>query len=91
MLVVKVELHSAITGVVSTLATLAIANDGRGTETKGDYDGWAFPKQPGSRPVDFTRPLPKPFKRGRVEGHPRLSQHVWHLVAKMLNNMGYGG
>lgn len=29
-------------------------------------------------------------RKGRVLGHPRLSQHVWHLVAKALSGMGYG-
>ena len=36
MIVVRVELHSAITGQVSELARMNIANIG-GTQTKGDY------------------------------------------------------
>lgn len=29
-------------------------------------------------------------RQGKVERHPRLSEHVWHLVAKSLTAVGYG-
>ena len=28
-------------------------------------------------------------KKGRVENYPRLDLHVWNLVARMLQTMGY--
>lgn len=38
MLVVKVELHSSITGEITELARLIIANDGTGDVKKGNYN-----------------------------------------------------
>lgn len=38
MILVKIELHSAVTGNVSSLGTLVIANDGTGNQNIGNYD-----------------------------------------------------
>lgn len=83
MIVVKVELHSAVTGKVTELARMIIANVG-GTSTRGDY-----------RCVSFTgrskEALDKqvPNRTGSVKNYPRLSLHVWHLVSRALTSMGY--
>lgn len=84
MIVVRVELHSAITHKVTELARMHICNVG-GTATKGDYT------------VDVLRGRDKETldrmtvqKRGAVRGHARLAEHVWNLVAKALVNTGYG-
>lgn len=81
MIVVRVELHSAKTGEVKELARMHIANTGQHTDPKlGDYLGQVL------RAPAFD----KSSRYGVVEKHRRLTLTVWHLVAKMLINMGYG-
>lgn len=84
MIIVRVELHSAITGKVTEIARAIIANKG-GTKERGDYDVATFR----GRSAEQLNGL-QIQRRGKVEGHPRLSQHVWNLVAKALTGMGYG-
>lgn len=84
MIVVRVELHSAITGAVTELARAHICNAGDSGKLR-DY---------------FVRTLRGRSKaaldrgdvqrRGKVEQHPSEAVHVWHLVAKALAAMGYG-
>lgn len=79
MITITVELRSAITGKVTTLAKMDIHNDGSGTENIGNYGG---------------RILRKPkfntiTREGYVQNHPRKTKTVWHLICKMLNNMEY--
>ena len=83
MIVVRVELHSAITGKLTELARMRICNIG-GTKTRGDYS------------VEVLRGRDKEtldagtvLKAAEVLNHPRLSQHVWNLVAKALASAGY--
>ena len=81
MIVVRVELWSARTGKVSTLGVMKIANDG--TEGNGDhgcYDGKVM------RKPEFTDAT----RRGRLVHWPRRSKTIWHMVAAMLESMGYG-
>lgn len=84
MIVVRVELHSAVTGKVTELARAHIANIG-GTNTLGDY---SITTLRGRSAADLDRRVPQ--RSGKVSGHPRLSEHVWHLVAKALTSVGYG-
>lgn len=84
MIIVRFELHSAITGHVTELARMRICNTGEGTATKGNYVGETFIGR--SREVlDVGRVS----KEGRVENYPRQALHVWNLVARMLTSMGY--
>lgn len=39
MLLVRVELHSAITGEVTEIARMVIANEGGGTKERANYTG----------------------------------------------------
>lgn len=90
MLVVTVELRSAIDGHREVLGEVVIANDGTGTHRKGNYKAVAVRKgrkQPlglsvsvGSK--DVTR-------QTEVKGYNRISEPVWNLVAKCLKGMGY--
>lgn len=85
MIVIRVELWSAITGDKTEIARMHICNEG-GTENIGNY---ACRTLRGRSTADLNK---NQFQRkGRVLGHPRLSQHVWNLVAKALTSMGYGG
>lgn len=79
MIVIKVELHSAITKKVTELARMYIANDGTGSSTFGNYKGQTLRK-----PL-FTSAL----KHGKVEHYHRQKESVWQLIARMLSDMGY--
>lgn len=89
MIVVRVELHSAITGEVSELARAVICNEGiNDTGSKGDYgvyicrgrDKEALNKSWLNR--TFT-------KTAKVIGHARQAEHVLNLVSKALIAAGY--
>lgn len=83
MIIVRVELHSAITGNTTELARMDLCNIG-GTRNSGDYDVKVM------RGRDREKLSKRTAQReGRVLGHPRLSQHVWHLVAKALKACNY--
>ena len=89
MIVVRVELHSAITGKVEELARMVINKTG-GTHTIRDYRARALRGRSRAaldRAWDFQL---KPTREGHVYGHSRLALHVWHLVAKALSSMEYG-
>ena len=77
MIVIRVELHSAITGKVTTLGKAVICNDGTGTRTRGNYT-MALSGKDG-----------KPMKHAQITNWPRLSKHVWALIARMLGEI-YG-
>lgn len=84
MLIVRVELVSAITGKVTEIAKMRIANTGTGTPERGIYTGAAVKK---GSPIPY---LPKHVMRyGEVFDYPRKSTHVWNLVARMLKAMEY--
>lgn len=84
MIVVRVELHSAVTGKVTELGRMHIANDGTGTASKGHYDGYTI-RGRSREALDVGVPQ----RRARVENYSRESQHVWNLVSLMLKAMGY--
>lgn len=76
MIVVKIELHSAITGEVSELGRLHIVNDGTGTPTRGNYY------------VDKIGKRRRLLKTARVENHPRKSHTVFRLLRRALEALG---
>lgn len=83
MIVVRVELHSAITREVTEIARMHISNIG-GTEQHGDYIGLVY------RGRDKKALDQKVVnKSSHVLGYSRLNLHVWNLVARMLNKMEY--
>lgn len=87
MIVVRVELWSAIDGRKTELARMHIANDGRatiGNPRLGDYQGETFIGRDRTA-LDKGRVS----KRGTVRGWRRHDFHVWNLVAAMLADMGY--
>jgi hypothetical protein len=79
MIVVKVELHSAITHRMTELGRLVIANDGTGTFATGNYDAFL-----GKKGADNAEVLRRPQRTGRIEKHARNSYSVWVLVLKAL-------
>lgn len=88
MIVVKVELWSAIDGQKSELARMTIDNTG-GTTQLGDYRVRTLR---GRSEEQLHRALicNTVQREGKVLKHPRLREHVWNLVAKALTNTGYG-
>lgn len=93
MLVVKVELYSAVTGSQTELARMVIDNVG-GTLTLGDYNVRTM-RGRSKKSLDASmrailQGQARPVKSGKVNAHPRLREHVWNLVAKGLFSMGYG-
>lgn len=72
MIVIKVELHSAITKQVTHLGTMHISNDGTGDMKYGNY---------------WIGLITKNFKVGRaayVKKHNRAGLSVWVLIAKAI-------
>lgn len=85
MIIVRVELHSAVTRKVTELARMHICNEG-GTNTRGDYSVTTLRGRDAEALDKHT-----PQRTGHVRNYPRLSIHVWHLVARALVAMNYAG
>lgn len=81
MIVVKGELHSAITGNVTELGRAIIANTG-GTLDRGDYTTKVARKGC----TDNRTLWEKPLREGEVTNYPRLSYSVWRLVIRALKS-----
>lgn len=89
MLIIRVELHSAITGKVTEIARMLLWNDGTGDVKKGSYMGKVVK---GTTDIGMSaRDIydKRPFRSGSVKDYPRTRLHVWNLVARMLGSMGY--
>lgn len=87
MIVVRVELWSAIDGSKTELARMHISNDGEASTTNprlGTYVGESFV----GRNAD-TLNKRRVSKRGRVVNWRRADFHIWNLVRRMLTEMGY--
>jgi hypothetical protein len=82
MIVVKIELHSALTKQVTLLGEAIIANDGTSEQhSRGHYDVMIGGKRDaGNLPAIYHTPL----RRGRVSDYPRLSYNVWRLVLRAI-------
>lgn len=85
MIVVRVELHSAITGRATEFARMIIANDGSGTGPIGHY--LATTLRGRSREALDRRVVQR---SAGIRDWPRQRLHVWNLVATALTAMGYG-
>jgi hypothetical protein len=75
MILVKIELHSAVTGKITEIGRMKIVNIG-GTTTRGNY--LAHIMRRGT--------LTKPSKTVNIENYPRLSYSVWELVRRVLES-----
>lgn len=85
MIIVRVELHSAITNQITELARMCIANNGTGDAKTSNYDGVTF-RGRNKETLDKQSIVHK----GEVKGYNRQQLHVWNLVAQMLRAMNYG-
>lgn len=84
MIIVRVELLSAITGKTTELARMTISNDGNGGAERGDYDVRVLH---GRSKEGLDKGIVQ--RRGRVENYPRLALHVWNLVKRALDACDY--
>lgn len=87
MIVVKVELWSAITGRKTELARMEIVNDGElsvQNRSRGDY---AVRALKGRSTEDLDKRVVQ--RESKVLNYPRLAVHVWNLVRRALDSMGY--
>jgi hypothetical protein len=86
MIVVKVELHSAVTKKVSLLYQMIIANDGTNQDpARGNYDVVV-----GRKSQKTLRQIwAEGARRGRVEEYPRQSAHMLNLVSRALTALGF--
>ena len=85
MLVVKVELHSAITGEVTMLRQMLIANDATSSDPEiGNY----VVRLGKAKQTDIKDTWENPRKTGEVKGHRRQGLDVWSLVRKAIEEVG---
>lgn len=80
MIVVKIELHSAVTKKITTLGSMIISNVGVNGK-KADYD-----VRVGRKPdaENIRKVYADPLRTGSVKNYPRLSYNVWRLVVRSL-------
>ncbi len=77
MIIVTIELQSAITNKRSKLGVMHICNDGTGTTKLGNYFAHVMRKGGAWN---------KPQRLGKVYDYPRASYSVWRLVMRALKD-----
>jgi hypothetical protein len=89
MIIVRVELWSARTGKVTELARMGIDNVG-GTHDLRDYRVRTWR---GRDSATLTKSMRNETvtRQGEVKQHPSPKLHVWYLVGKALEKLGYAG
>lgn len=79
-----------------TLGEMVIANDGSGSQTKGNYKVWHKTdpeklldnvKDPGESLL--LRAWLGKMKPDRVENYPRKAVTIWHLIRKAIESAGF--
>lgn len=79
MIVVRVELHSAVTRQVTEIGRMTICNDGTGSVSRGNYEA-----------VVLRRPaFGAATRRAAVRNHARQAEPIWSLIGKALVALGY--
>lgn len=79
MIIVKVELWSAITGKITEIGRMRISNEGTSSNPRrGDYKVKLMRRGNGT----------KVQREGEVKNHARLSKSIWTLVSKALASVG---
>lgn len=78
MIIVKVELHSAITNNITLLGVLKICNDGTSNiKERGNYDVYMYRKNN----------LNQVLRQGKVTNYPRLSYSIFKLVCRAIKSI----
>lgn len=76
MLVIKLELHSAVTGLVTELGRLDIINDGTGSDALGNYEYTLLGKDASGKRYSHS---------GDIRHWPRRTNSAWALVKHALS------
>jgi hypothetical protein len=87
MIIVRVELYSAVTGEVTELARMGIHNIG-GSVEKRNYGVMTW-RGRSKRALDRAMTSALVTRKGEVKDHPSEAVHIWYLVAKALRACGY--
>lgn len=82
MIVVKIELWSAITHRISEIGRMYIANDGSGSAERGDYKAVVCKRGNDKIPRPLDPAGPQPTRAGAIKDYPRLAYNVWRLIAR---------
>lgn len=85
MIVVKVELWSAISGEKTELARMEICNDETGDMRWRNYITQTLR---GRTTADLNRRQQQ--RAGTLKNWPSETVHIWNLVAVVLGKLGYG-
>jgi hypothetical protein len=85
MLVIRVELHSAVTGKMTELARMKVCNEG-GTADLRDYGVYVF-RGRDKEALDKQTV----HRTGKFGKFPSQRLHVWNLVLCALVAAGYKG
>lgn len=87
MIVITVDLVSAVSDDRSRqLGRMIIANDGTGSETLRNYSVRTLR---GRSKFALSQNIVQ--RAGKVIAHPAARLHIWHLVSKALQSVGYTG
>lgn len=86
MIIVSVQLWSHATGKVTELARMEICHEG--ANESGRIRDYSCRTLRGRSTADLNNRFTQ--REGFVHRHPAIAQHVWNLVAKALDSMGYG-
>ena len=87
MIVVKIELWSAVTHERCEIGRMYIANDGRRSleyPALGDYTAAVCRRGSEKVPAPLDPDGPKATRTAEVRDYPRLSYNVWRLVLRAL-------
>lgn len=78
MIVVKLELHSAIDHTITEVGRMYLTNDGTGTDEIGNYDVKIMRK-------GVSNSNGAVWKYGKVVRHSRKAVTVWILIVKAIS------
>jgi hypothetical protein len=77
MIVIKIELHSAVTKEIIELGRMYISNNSTGTETQGNYDVRLLRKGE----IEYHGRI---LRSGEVLGYKRKQHPVWFLISQAI-------
>ena len=83
MIVVKLEVHSALTGEIKEIGRAIIANVG-GALGRGDYKIRVARRQSDAKAFSNQDIFDNPLRVGSVQNYPRQSYNVWRLISRTL-------
>ena len=82
MIVVKIELHSAVTRKVTLLGTMIVDNIG----VRGDLADYRVRVGAKRNAGDLPVIAQKPLRTGEVKDYPREKYNVWRLISRAIRS-----